>query len=54
MRALLYIIRFAMPNRETLYRTARHNLGRRALSLGDGVAYSIESWMRPSRANKRD
>jgi hypothetical protein len=54
MRALLYIIRFTMPNRETLYRAARHKLRRWALSLGDGVAYSIESGMRPSRANKRD
>jgi hypothetical protein len=42
MRALLYIIRFAMLNQETLYRAARRNLRRRARSLSDGVAHSIE------------
>jgi hypothetical protein len=47
MRALLYIIRFAVLNRETLYPAARHNLVRRARSLCDGVAHSIEKLEAP-------
>jgi hypothetical protein len=42
MRAPLYIIRFTMLNRETLYRAARHNRWCRERSLCDGVAHSIE------------
>jgi hypothetical protein len=42
MRMPLYIIRFTMLNRETLYRAARYNRGRRAQSLCDGGTHSIE------------
>ena len=47
MRVPLYIIRFVMLNRETLYRVARGNRGRRARSICDGVALPLKSGMRP-------